>query len=211
MALNRNIFSVPNNERSIDSFKSRLVQGGARPNLFEVEMDFPSGVGIFDEEIENTTHRMMIKGAQLPASNIQEVVVPFRGRQLKVAGDRRFDPWTITVINDGDFKLREAFERWANFIIKVSDGSGTINPSDYFAEWEVYQLGRANTDLNVTGEKNPANLPILRGYKMWGCWPSVVSGMELSYDTQDTIEEFQVTMQVQYWEAFDKDNSDSVV
>ena len=74
MALNRNIFSVPNNERSIDSFKARLVQGGARPNLFEVEMDFPSGVGIFDEEIENTTHRMMIKGAQLPASNIQEVV-----------------------------------------------------------------------------------------------------------------------------------------
>ena len=61
MALNRNIFSVPNNERSIDSFKSRLVSGGARPNLFEVEMDFPSGVGIFDEEIDNTTHRMMIK------------------------------------------------------------------------------------------------------------------------------------------------------
>ena len=76
MALNKNIFSVPNNERSIDSFKSRLVSGGARPNLFEVEIDFPSGVGIFDEEIDNTTHRMMIKGAQLPASNIQEVVVP---------------------------------------------------------------------------------------------------------------------------------------
>ena len=152
MALDRNIFSIPNNERSIDSFKSRLVQGGARPNLFEVEMDFPSGVGIFDEEIENTRHRMMIKGAQLPASNIAEVVVTFRGRQLKVAGDRRFDPWTITVINDGDFKLREAFERWSNFIIKVSDGSGTINPSDYFADWIVNQLGRASTDLNTRGE-----------------------------------------------------------
>ena len=211
MALDRNIFSIPNNERSIDSFKSRLVQGGARPNLFEVEMDFPSGVGIFDEEIENTRHRMMIKGAQLPASNIAEVVVPFRGRQLKVAGDKRFDPWTITVINDGDFKLREAFERWSNFIIKVSDGSGTINPSDYFADWVVNQLGRAQTDLNVRGENNPATLPVLRRYQMHGCWPSQVSAVELSYDTADVIEEFQVTLQVQWWEAYDSNSDDSVV
>ena len=208
MPLDQNSFQIGNNKRTINSFKDRLQFGGARPNLFEVKMVFPN-VDIFDGREEE--YRMMVKGAQLPASNIAEVVVPFRGRQLKVAGDRRFDPWTLTVLNDADFKLREAFERWANYIIKVSDGSGTINPSDYFAEWEVYQLGRANTDLNVTGEKNPANLPILRGYKMWGCWPSVVSGMELSYDTQDTIEEFQITMQVQYWEAFDKDNSDSVV
>ena len=211
MALDRNIFSIPNNERSIDSFKSRLVQGGARPNLFEVEMDFPSGVGIFDEEIENTRHRMMIKGAQLPASNIAEVVVPFRGRQLKVAGDRRFDPWTITVINDGDFKLREAFERWSNFIVKVSDGSGTINPSDYFADWIVNQLGRASTDLNLRGENNPATLPVLRRYQMHGCWPSQVSAVELSYDTADVIEEFQVTLQVQWWEAYNSNSEDSVV
>ena len=211
MALDRNIFSIPNNERSIDSFKSRLVSGGARPNLFEVEMDFPSGVGIFDEEVENTRHRMMIKGAQLPASNIAEVVVPFRGRQLKVAGDRRFDPWTITVINDGDFKLRTAFERWANYIIKVSDGSGTINPTDYFADWRVNQLGRASTDLNTRGENSGATLPVLRRYNMKGCWPSAVSGIELSYDTADTIEEFQVTLQVQWWEAYDANNSDSIV
>ena len=211
MALDRNIFSIPNNERSIDSFKSRLVQGGARPNLFEVEMDFPSGVGIFDEEIENTRHRMMIKGAQLPASNIAEVVVPFRGRQLKVAGDRRFDPWTITIINDGDFRLREAFERWSNFIIKVSDGSGTINPSDYFADWIVNQLGRASTDLNTRGEASGATLPVLRRYQMHGCWPSQVSPIELSYDTADVIEEFQVTLQVQWWEAYNGNSEDSVV
>ncbi len=211
MALDRNIFSVPNNERSIDSFKSRLVSGGARPNLFEVEMDFPSGVGIFDDEIENTSHRMMIKGAQLPASNIAEVIVPFRGRQLKVAGDRRFDPWTITVLNDGDFKLRQAFERWANYIIKVSDGSGTINPTEYFADWRVNQLGRAQTDLNTRGDQSGATLPILRRYNMKGCWPSAVSGIELSYDTQDTIEEFQVTLQVQWWEAYDGANAGSIV
>ena len=174
-------------------------------------MDFPSGVGIFDDEIENTTHRMMIKGAQLPASNIAEVIVPFRGRQLKVAGDRRFDPWTITVVNDGDFKLRQAFERWANYIIKVSDGSGTITPSDYFADWRVNQLGRAQTDLNTRGEQSGATLPVLRRYNMKGCWPSAVSAIELSYDTQDAIEEFQVTLQVQWWEAYDGNNSDSIV
>ena len=210
MALDRNIFSIPNNERSIDSFKTRLVQGGARPNLFEVEMAFPDDVRP-PELIDKTDYRMLIKGAQLPASNIAEVVVPFRGRQLKVAGDRRFDPWTITVINDGDFKLREAFERWANFIIKVSDGSGTINPSEYFTDWTVNQLGRASTDINTRGENSGATLPVLRRYSMKGCWPSAVSGIELSYDTQDTIEEFQVTLQVQWWEAYDGRSNDSVV
>ena len=210
MALDKNIFSVPNNERSIDSFKTRLAQGGARPNLFEVEMAFPDDVRP-PELIDKTDYRMLIKGAQLPASNIAEVIVPFRGRQLKVAGDRRFDPWTITVINDGDFKIREAFERWANYIIKVSDGSGTIEPQKYFTDWRVNQLGRAATDVNVRGDQSGATLPVLRRYNMKGCWPSAVSGIELSYDTQDTIEEFQVTMQVQWWEAYDGQNGDSVV
>ena len=214
MALDKNIFSIANNQRSIDSFKSRLIGGGARPNLFEVEMAFPAIGGnenaIF-EELKDTSYRMMIKGAQLPASNIAEVIVPFRGRQLKVAGDRRFDPWTITVVNDGDFKLRQAFERWANYIIKVSDGSGTITPSDYFADWRVNQLGRAQTDLNTRGDQSGAQLPVLRRYNMKGCWPSSVSAIELSYDTQDAIEEFQVTLQVQWWEAYDGNNSDSIV
>jgi len=206
---NTNIFNTPNNERTIDNFKSRLVQGGARPNLFEVEMNFPADAGIF-AELSDTSHRMLIKGAQLPASNIAEVIVPFRGRQLKVAGDRRFDPWTITVINDGDFKLREAFEKWSNYIIKVSDGSGTINPADYFADWVVTQLGRAAT-VSTPGSQNSAPLPVKRAYKMYGCWPSSVGAIELSYDSADVIEEFQVTMQVQWWEAYTGSNTDSVV
>ena len=212
MPLNRNI--PPIGDRTIDDFKSRLVQGGARPNLFEVEFNFPSAIG---EQLsvstveEDLKFRMMIKGAQLPASNIAEVVVPFRGRQLKVAGDRRFDPWTITVMNDGDFNIRDAFEKWSNFIIKVSDGSGTINPADYQADWVVHQLGRGAGDLMTPGEQNTNQLPVLRSYRMRGCWPSAISGIELSYDSADTIEEFQVTMQVQYWEAFDKDGQDAIV
>ena len=208
MPLDQNSFQIGNNKRTINSFKDRLQFGGARPTLFEVKMVSPN-VDIFDGREEE--YRMMVKGAQLPASNIAEVVVPFRGRQLKVAGDRRFDPWTITVLNDGDFKLREAFERWANYIIKVSDGSGTINPTDYFADWRVNQLGRAQTDLNSTGQQNGATLPILRRYNMKGCWPSAVSAIDLNYDTADTIEEFQVTLQVQWWEAYNASNTGSVV
>ena len=212
MPLNRNI--PPIGDRTIDDFKSRLVQGGARPNLFEVEFNFPSAIGdqlSVSTVEEDLKFRMMIKGAQLPASNIAEVVVPFRGRQLKVAGDRRFDPWTITIMNDGDFNIRDAFEKWSNFIIKVSDGSGTINPADYQANWVVHQLGRGAGDLMTPGEQNTNELPVLRSYRMNGCWPSAISGIELSYDSADTIEEFQVTMQVQYWEAFDKDRQDAIV
>jgi len=212
MPLNRNI--PPIGDRTIDDFKSRLVQGGARPNLFEVEFNFPSAIGdqlSVSTVEEDLKFRMMIKGAQLPASNIAEVVVPFRGRQLKVAGDRRFDPWTITVMNDGDFNIRDAFEKWSNFIIKVSDGSGTINPADYQADWVVHQLGRGAGDLMTPGEQNTNQLPVLRSYRMRGCWPSAISGIELSYDSADTIEEFQATMQVQYWEAFDKDAQDAIV
>jgi len=212
MPLNRNI--PPIGDRTIDDFKSRLVQGGARPNLFEVEFNFPTAIGdqlSVSTVEEDLKFRMMIKGAQLPSSNIAEVVVPFRGRQLKVAGDRRFDPWTITVMNDGDFNIRDAFEKWSNFIIKVSDGSGTINPADYQAEWTVHQLGRGAGDLMTPGEQNANQLPVLRSYRMRGCWPSAISGIELSYDSADTIEEFQVTMQVQYWEAFDKDAQDAIV
>ena len=208
MSIDKNAYQIKSSTRTIDDFKNRLQFGGARPNLFEVKMTFPD-TDIFGGKEEE--YRMMVKGAQLPASNVAEVVVPFRGRQLKVAGDRRFDPWTITILNDNDFDLRAAFERWSNYIVKVSDGSGTVAPSDYFADWEVYQLGRAPTDLNKPGSENNVNLPVSRAYKMKGCWPSVVSAIELSYDTADTIEEFQVTMQVQYWEAYDKEGNDSIV
>ena len=194
MALNRNIFSVPNNERSIDSFKSRLVSGGARPNLFEVEMDFPSGVGIFDEEIDNTTHRMLIKGAQLPASNIQEVIVPFRGRQLKVAGDRRFDPWTITVINDTDFLIRDAMEKWSNSINDIQTAQGTINPEDYQTSARVFQKSREGVGPGDT-ERD------LRIYKFEGIYPNVVSSIPLDFGATDQIEEFQVTFNYLFYEV----------
>jgi|TARA_B100001939_G_scaffold37175_1_gene29001 hypothetical protein len=208
--MDKNIFSIPNNQRTIDSFKSRLIAGGARPNLFEVEMAFPNEE-IFPE-IGDTTFRMLIKGAALPPSTLTPIEIPFRGRKLKIAGDRVFNPWTIKVVNDNDFKLREAFERWSNFIVKVSDGSGTLNPSDYQVDWIVNQLGRAKSPAsNVPAKDNSETLPVLRRYYMKGCFPSDVTQIELNYDSENQVEEFDVTLQIQYWEAYDSEGAPSVV
>jgi len=207
MAL-QNTQQILSSARTIDSFKNRLTQGGARPNLFEVELNFPTAIPGLDEIKKDTSYRMMIKAAQLPASNLVSIPVAFRGRQLKVSGDRTFDPWQIQVVNDGDFKLREAFEKWANYIVKVSDGSGTVNPAEYQVDWVVHQLGRAPfTDDAV----NNNEIPKLRSYKFSGCWPSTVGAIDLSYESVDTIEEFPVTLEVQYWEAFNANQQDSVV
>jgi hypothetical protein len=207
MAL-QNTQQILSSARTIDSFKSRLTQGGARPNLFEVELNFPAAIPGLDEIKKDTSYRMMVKAAQLPASNLVSIPVAFRGRQLKVSGDRTFDPWQIQIVNDGDFKLREAFEKWANFIVKVSDGSGTVNPADYQVDWVVHQLGRAPYTDDRT---NNNEIPKLRSYKFSGCWPSTVGAIDLSYENVDTIEEFPVTLEVQYWEAFNANQQDSVV
>ena len=100
--------------RRITDFKSKLVGGGARPNLFEVELAFPEELAI-DNDVKDKS-RFLVKAAALPASNITPIDVNFRGRILKIAGDRTFDTWTITVINDTDFSIRSAFEKWMNSI-----------------------------------------------------------------------------------------------
>ena len=181
-------------ERTLEDFKSRLIGGGARPNLFECDIVFPTfAVPEGDSELGvNEITRFMCKAAQLPASNVAEIPVPFRGRVLKVAGDRTFDPWTITVVNDVDFRIRTAFEKWMNGINKHDDNSGLINPVDYQRQAKVKQLGRAsNTD----------SIPVLKEYEFYGVFPTNVSEIEVSYDSSDIIEEFTVTLQVQWWDA----------
>ena len=130
-------------ERTIDSFRSRLVGGGARPNLFEVKLVYPEGIAtsVADKELPIDT-RFMVKAANLPASNINVIDIPFRGRNLKIAGDRTFDIWTITVINDTSFRLRNAFEAWMNRINRVDNATGDVTPIDYQTNAYVYQLGR---------------------------------------------------------------------
>ena len=186
-------------ERTIDKFKSRLTGGIARPNLFEVVLAFPDGtVDAAVSDIDPKT-RFLVKAAALPASNIAPISVPFRGRQLKIAGDRTFDEWTITVINDTDFAIRGSFERWMNSMSKVSDNAGNINPEDYTRDAFVYQLGRSAVDS--ASQSSDQNMPVLRTYKFYSIFPTNVSQIDLSYDSSDSVEEFTVTLQVQWWEA----------
>ena len=186
-------------ERTIDKFKSRLTGGIARPNLFEVVLAFPDGT--VDESVSDIDPktRFLVKAAALPASNIAPISVPFRGRQLKIAGDRTFDEWTITVINDTDFAIRGSFERWMNSMSKVSDNAGNINPEDYTRDAFVYQLGRSAVDS--ASQSSDQNMPVLRTYKFYSIFPTNVSQIDLSYDSSDSVEEFTVTLQVQWWEA----------
>jgi hypothetical protein len=203
--------------RTITGFKERLAGGGARPNLFEVEIpSFPApitnlwkaGAG---QEID--TFKFLCKAAALPASNVAPIDVPFRGRILKVAGDRTFDTWTITIINDEDFKLRSAFELWMNSISKLDNNSGATNPGSYMTDAYVHQLGRGynapslnNGRFSTTNNGGndatlETNITPLRTYKFHSIFPTNVSAIDLSYDSSDTIEEYSVEFQVQYWTA----------
>lgn len=167
---------------NVDDFKSRLGGGGARPNMFKATINFPAYAG---GDAEFT--QFMIKGAGLPASVINTVEIPFRGRQLKIAGDRTFEPWTITVINDGEMVVRNAFERWMNGINEHVNNTGLANPVDYQADLIVEQLDKAG---NAT-----------KRYDIRGAFPTNISQIDLSYDTGDAIEEFTVELQYQYWES----------
>lgn len=188
-------------DRTIDDFKGKLVGGGARPNLFEVELNFPSGLDIDAAGDVPEKMRFMIKAAELPASNVGDIPVAFRGRILHVAGDRTFDPWTVTIINDVDFGIRRAMERWSNAINNHEFDSGETNPNTYQSDANVFQLGRK---VSKDGE---AAIPVLRRYKFHGIYPTQVSPIPLDYGSTDAIEEFQVQFQVHWWDAY-KDGTD---
>ena len=171
--------------RKITDFKSRISGGGARPNLFEVELAFPGVVGVENDVLSKA--RFLVKAAALPASTVSPIEIPFRGRVLKIAGDRTFDTWTITVMNDIDFSIRSAFEKWMNLINNVNDNTGIQDPEQYQADAFVYQLDRDGG--------------ILRSYKFYDLFPTNISAIDLNYETTDTLEEFTVEMQVHWWEA----------
>lgn len=195
-------------ERTLSDFKSKLVGGGARPNLFECEIKFPPGLGISEDE----DYRFLIKAASLPASNINVIDIPFRGRNLKIAGDRTFDPWTITVINDTNFKIRDAFEKWMNFMNRHDDNAGVITPVAYQTDMKVHQLGRGTVSgTNGALPTTTDQIPVLKSYKFYGTFPTAVSAIELSYDNADAIEEFSVDLQVQWYDSLDGSSQNSIL
>ena len=177
--------------RKISDFKGALIGGGARPNLFEVELTtLPAGISW-----DSTNFSYMCKAATLPASNIANIDIPFRGRIFKVAGDRTIDPWTVTIINDENFNLRNAFEEWTDLIAKLENNMGATDPEAYMVNAKVYQLGRGSTP-NAKSNSGSAN-SVLKEYEFYNIWPSTVAAIDLSYDSTDTIEEFTVDFQVQ--------------
>jgi hypothetical protein len=199
--------------RTITDFKSKLAGGGARPNLFEVNIpSFPAAATnsgatwATGANGEAEAFNFLCKAAALPASNIAPIDVPFRGRILKVAGDRTFDTWTVTIINDEDFKLRSAFELWMNSISKLDNNTGATNPTSYMTNAVVHQLGRGASNRMDNSNQNydlvgGSGITPLRTYLFYDVFPTNVSQIDLSYDSSDTIEEYTVEFQVQYWTA----------
>tara|TARA_B100001057_G_scaffold318679_1_gene318992 strand:+ start:586 stop:1176 length:591 start_codon:yes stop_codon:yes gene_type:complete len=179
------------NSRNITEFRSRLTGGGARSNLFEVEIAFPDLA--IDNRLVTDKIPFLVKAAEIPASNLGNIPVPYRGRVLPVAGDRTFDPWTVTIINDNDFTIRDAMEKWSNSINDLQTAQGTINP-------EVYQRSAFVKQLSREGSGPGDEEKILRTYKFEGIYPNTVSSIPLDFGATDQIEEFQVTFNYLFYE-----------
>ena len=185
--------AVSRDNKTISDFKSRLLGGGARPNLFEVELTtLPTSVAL---PWQAERFGFLCKAAQMPAQTIANIDVPFRGRIFKVAGDRTIENWSITIINDEDFLFRNAFEEWTQQIANLDDNMGSTNPASYMVNAKVYQLGRGSTQAsqNNGGDSNV----VLKEYEFIDIFPVSVGSIDLSYDSTDTIEEYTVEFAVQ--------------
>jgi|TARA_B110000908_G_scaffold172683_1_gene241957 hypothetical protein len=170
---------------NIEEFKSRLGAGGARPNQFRVKLAFPSYVTGVDP-----SYSLLVTGASLPASNVNPAIIQYRGREIKLAGERIFDPWTITVVNDSDFSLRAPFEAWMNGMNDRATNEGiTLSPSQYQSDIVVEHLDRNDTVL--------AN----GSYTLRNAFPIQMSEIALNYAQNDIFEEFTVTWQYTHYDV----------
>lgn len=197
---------------TINQFKNSLKGGGARNNQFRVRGTFPNGgtgalgtilgaVGgaaggdlgnllgaagnLLGLNSPSAQLAFLCKSASLPASTLGVVEIPYRGRTIKYPGDRSFMEWTITIVNDTDFGIRNAFEQWSDLINSHVQNIGVSSLAQISQRWEIDQLGRDSS--------------ILKTYSFEDCWPSEISQIDTSFDSNDSVEEFTVTMQVSYW------------
>lgn len=159
---------------NIDEFKGAF-EGAARPTLFKV-----SGLGA-SRKLE-----FMCKAAQIPQSQVGIIEVPHMGRKIKIPGDRTFEPWNLTIINDRDFEIRKHFEDWSGRINHHKDNTGETNPESIKYDGYVSQLDESGKTI--------------ARYRFVGCWPSEVGAIDLAKDANDTLEEFPVILQYDYWE-----------
>ena len=166
---------------NIESFRNKLGAGGVRPNQFLVTLPAIPGVGTPSDTA------ILVTAAALPASNVNPTIVSYRGREVKLAGERVFDPWTITIINDTAFTLRKYFEAWSNLMNDRATNTGSIVPATYLYDLTVQQLDR--------------NDAVLRTYLLKSAFPNTVSEIALAYGQNDTISEFTVTFQYAYFDV----------
>ena len=191
--------AIKHNERSIVDFRSRMKGGGARSNLFEVQMTFPNFAEANTETLNDIP--FLVKAAEIAASTIGKIPVPFRGRVLPIAGDRTFAPWTVTIINDTNFRLRDVMERWSDGINDIQTAQGATNPEDYQTTATVLQLSRGPVKGLDRKVNSGEEIPVLRMYDFIGIYPNDISAIPLDHGATDTIEEFQVTFNYLYYEV----------
>jgi len=188
----------------IQEFRSEMVGDGARPNLFEVNIPLPStGFASVGGSLDfNRKITFMCRSAELPGSTMGVAPVQFFGRDIKLAGNRTFDDWTVTVYNDEDFTVRNAMEKWMNGLnshrsnLRVASG---YNNNQYTADSEVYQYGKRGVELGsvgIGGRPGP-----IKKYKFIGMWPVNVSPIQLDWGDNDRVEEFSVTFAYNWWQS----------
>jgi len=177
---------------SVSQFLGKIQQG-VKPNLFLVDINFPAGHPDSPTGEDKELVDMLCKSAALPASNLGVIDVPFRGRTVKIAGDRTFDTWTVTFINDKDFKIRGYMERWLESI--------NAHEGNYSELFVPNQSAGYTADLKVKQLERDETSSIIREYTIYGAFPTSVSQIDLAYDANDQIEDFTVEFQLQYWKV----------
>ena len=188
---------------NITQFKSRL-NGGVRPNLYQVEINFPTGVG--NQKSLKEQGQYLCRSTSLPTHSQGLIEVPFRGRFLKIPGDRTFEAWTATFYNTEDFNLRAAFENWINITNQTNENVGVVGGFDsIFKDVTIRQLSKdsgakAIARAGAGGSETDAN-KVLRVYKLIDAWPTSVGAINVAYDSNDALEEFDVEFQYQYLDA----------
>lgn len=175
---------MPTSRFNTDSFKSALTGGGARANQFMVQLTFPSFA--MDGRAVSAS-QFLVTAAELPGQSVGKTGTMYRGREIKLAGDRQFNDWTITVINDAAMDIRRSLERWMNGINGLVDNSGYLSPFEYQVDLTVTQLDRNNNEL--------------KSYILYDCMPIDLGAIQLSFDSNDRIEEYNVTFTIQDFET----------
>ena len=177
---------------NVQEFRAQMTMDGARPNLFNCELPFLGNL----LGTAAVKYNFMCRTAQLPGSTVNQVPVNYFGRELKFAGNRTFTEWTVTIINDEDFVVRNAFELWMsrlNSNVSNLRSANSLSPAQYQQDGFVTQFGK-------TGD-------IIKAYKFVGMFPIDITPIELDWGANDTIEEYAVTFAYQWWES---DTTDSV-